>query len=247
LNKEVIIIAHTFKKIIASGHVIELYEFEKPMFYAFRGSGGRKKEGGNMDRAEEYRKQSCYRAREKIRRLCLANFNNHSKFITLTFADGSVNDVTDIRICNKEFKKLIQRMKYKYDDIKYIAVIEFQDKNNRGAVHYHMISNLPYIPNQELNRLWGNGFVKINDISNVDNVGAYLVKYMLKNVHDERLKGKKAYLASRNLDKPSEFVGNVVDLVIEALDLEKKKKVFASSYPSEYLGKITYSEYNLKR
>ncbi|GAI10009.1 unnamed protein product, partial [marine sediment metagenome] len=41
-------------------------------------------------------------------------------------------------ITNREFKKFIQRLRYQYGDFKYMAVIEFQD---RGAIHYHMISD----------------------------------------------------------------------------------------------------------
>jgi len=58
-----------------------------------------------------------------------------------------------------------------------LAVIQFQD---RGAIHYHMMSDLPYIPKAKLSKIWGNGFIKINDITNVDNVGAYLIGYMNK-------------------------------------------------------------------
>ena len=81
-------------------------------------------------------------------------------------------------------------MKYNYDSFKYLAVVEFQ---KRGAIHYHMLSDFGYIEQKELEKIWGNGFVWIRDLLTgnngkpVDNVGAYLVKYMNKNIIDKRL------------------------------------------------------------
>lgn len=233
--------AKTKRKVVANGHVIEVYEYEQEVSFEFKSNGGRrKKEEDKSERSEENRKKSSRTARNNVRRQCLANFNNHSKFITLTFAEN----ITDVKEANKAFKKFIQRMRYRYNDFKYIAVIEFQE---RGAVHYHMMSDLPYIPNHELSAIWKNGFVRINDIREVDNVGAYMVKYMLKDVNDIRLQGQKSYLSSKGLDKPVEFRGQEAENIIKYYGLDKKEKVFTSSYTSEHHGEIVYSEYNLKR
>lgn len=244
-------------KLIANGHILEVYRYEKAVLSGFEGRGGRrKKEEEESEKAEEHRRQSSRKARNEVRRQTLANFNEHSKFLTLTFADGSVQDVTDVKECNYAFKKFIGRLRYwlkknkpEWPKLKYLAVIEFQDKNGRGAVHYHMISNLPYIPNKELADLWKNGFVRINDIKHVDNVGAYMVKYMLKDMGDERLKGEKAYLSTKGLNKSSVIRGNIVDrLVLEQYGInEDTKKAFTNSYISEHHGQVVYTEYNLKR
>lgn len=75
--------------------------------------------------------------------------------------------------------KFIQRLKYKFGkDIKYLAVIEFQQ---RGAVHYHVLSDIPYIKQDELQDLWGQGFVFINAISHVDNI-----RSLYRKIHDKR-------------------------------------------------------------
>lgn len=225
-------------KIIANGHVIEVYRYEKPTISGYRGNGGRTKEASQ--RAEEHRKNSSKATRNRVRRQVLANFDERSKFITLTYRDN----VTDLEVTNRDFKRFIQKLRYKYKQFKYLAVIEFQE---RGAVHYHMISDLPYIENSKLAEIWGHGFVKINDIRHVDNVGAYMCKYMLKNVQDERLKGNKAYLSSRGLDKEIVYRGDDAQRVLKALEIDKKKKVFANSYESEHNGLIEYEEYNMKR
>lgn len=36
----------------------------------------------------------------------------------------------------------------------------------------------PYIPNDEMAEIWGQGFTKTRRLDNVDNVGAYLTAYL---------------------------------------------------------------------
>jgi len=226
---------------VLSGHIVELYEYEKPASFGYQGHGGRKPSCESAsDREEENRRLTTRRARENIRRLSLMNFSKHSKFITLTFEDN----LTDVKEANGKFKAFIRKLRTYKDDFKYISVIEFQE---RGAVHYHMISNLPYIKNSDLRKIWGHGFVKINDIKHVDNIGAYMVKYMLKDVSDKRLCGLKSYLTSRGLTRSQELRGDVAEKLFEVYKLDKIEKVFTNSYESEHHGQITYSEFNSQR
>lgn len=240
-------------KIIANGHVLEVYEYEKGVYSGFDGKGGRRsKDDEKSDRSEEYRKQSNQKARNEVRRLVLSNFDEHSKFMTLTFKENK----TGIKECNYIFKKFIERLRYhvrkhsKIDKFKYVAVIEFQE---RGAVHYHMICNAPYIKWDKLLKMWrgasgDEGGVDVRDIKNVDNIGAYMVKYMLKDMNDNRLAGEKAYLSSRGLERSIVFRGNIVQNILENYGIgEKTKKVFTNSYISEHHGEVVYKEYNLKR
>jgi len=238
-------------KLVANGHILEVYEYEKEPIVGHGGNGGgrRKKDEEESERAAEIRKSSSLKARNEVRRQILANFGQHSKFWTFTFRDTDQFDVTSVSDCNKQFKKAIQRMKYRYGNFKYIAVIEFQDKNGRGAVHYHMICDLPYVPHEEMQeKVWKNGHCFIKDIKHVDNVGAYLIKYMVKEVDDGRLKGQKSYLSSKGLQKSSVIRGNYVEEILKTVGIkEDTKKVFTNSYESEHHGKVLYTEYNLKR
>lgn len=214
--------------------------------------------GGSVERpdgvgqfAEENYKQTQKKRREAVRNLCTTNFDNHSKFLTLTFKNGVV-DYKNVKECNRLFKQFIQRMRRRYGDFKYLAVIGFQDKNGRGAVHYHMLSDLPYIPKSELATLWGYGFVKINDIENVDNVGAYVSKYMAEDLDDTRLQGLKAYQHSRNLDKPIELCNwrssdTEIDFGSIHERLEKKSPSYSAKYESEYAGVVEFIQYNLSK
>lgn len=183
---------------------------------------------------------NVYRTRNMIRRLALSNFDNGSKFITFTFAEH----ITDIGEANQHWTKFIKRLRRRYGDFKYISVLEF---TKAGRVHYHCISDLPYIAKKELADIWGQGFIKINRIEHVDNVGAYLVKYMTKDLFDERFAGKKAYQCSHGLNRPIVLRGEMVEEIMQMYDLEHKKTVFESSYTSEHHGNIVYKEYNLKR
>ncbi len=254
------LVVKPYYKVIVSGSVLEVYRAEKEPVL-------KNSIGGNdgydpfdlentrleiKDRAEERRLQTVRDARNTTRRLALINFGPGDKFITLTFKDN----VQDILYADNEFKKFIKRFKrnFKIDKLKYIAVREFQ---KRGAIHYHMICDWKkdFTCEEQIreferfigDKVWKNGFIDIKQMNHIDNVGAYLIKYMTKNVATEFFKGKKIYLCSKGLERPKIYRGLEAETLINAYQLEQKKEVFTNSYESEYLGKIVYKEYNLKR
>lgn len=99
------------------------------------------------------------------------------------FADN----IKDIAVAHPEFRKFVKRLGYHIDNketyLKYLTVPEFQ---KRGAVHYHVVLfNLPYIKNKVLAKVGDNGFVKLNVIEDVANIGAYVCKYMTKAEYTE--------------------------------------------------------------
>lgn len=234
------------KKYIITGNIIEVYDYK----YYNHGSGGYR----DHSNTDEEIKQKHYantnqKRRDTIRRLACCNFDNkYDKFLTLTFAEN----MTDVKLCNVLFKAFIRKLRNSYKpDLKYLAVIEFQ---KRGAVHYHVLLNIPYILQNELQNLWGNGFVYINAIEHVDNIGAYIVKYMTKDNKDTRLRGLKAYQFSRNLTKPEIIVNhNLSDFdimekkIYDRYNLNQIKPIYSSNYDTEVLGHCQYKQYNLKR
>jgi len=157
----------------------------------------------------------------------------------LTFKDN----VTDLKSANYEFTKFIQRVNYNYKiKLKYSVVIEFQ---KRGAVHYHcVLYNLTEKINiKELSKIWGHGFIKINAIDKVDNVGAYVCKYMTK-TDDDRLKGKKMYFNSRGINKPQEIKDlATVNAVLGSL--QKQSPTYENTFSNDY-NSINYKQYNIK-
>lgn len=245
-------------KAIVSGGVYEFYRYDDTMFRGyerkrrtgafdtFHDSEGNpvvidKETGEMIPKKLNSRARSNIRARNELRRLALSNFNNKSKFITLTFKAN----MTDLTEANHLFGEFIKRLRKIQPDLKYIVVIEF---TKIGRIHYHVLCNLKYMRAKKLEDLWGQGFIKINRITHVDNIGAYVIKYMTKEDADPRLIGKKMYQTSRNLDKPKELIGAEAQYLWERMQIEKRKKVYSSSYENKQTtNKIIYEEYNLAR
>jgi hypothetical protein len=193
------------------------------------------------------RERTLKKSGQAVRRIINANVNAYGekpKFVTLTFAEN----IKENRVANAIFRNFIKRMNYwifgdKKTRLKYLTVIEFQ---KRGAIHYHVVFfNLPYIPVRKLSKIWDQGFVKINNIDNVDNVGAYVSKYMTKDATDDRLIGEKSYFCSRGLNKPKEIIDKEeIERVLSSLPSEK---TYVAEFENEYCGKISYSQYNMKK
>lgn len=233
-------------KLVVSGHVVETYRYEKPVLYGkeSNNANGRSLNASEADKIET-RKKTMSKAKQDCRRLINANvdaWNEKPKFLTLTFAEN----VQDIPTANYEFKKFRQRLEYELEiKLKYVVVMEFQ---KRGAIHYHAIFfNLPYVPNERLRDIWGHGFIRINQIDNVDNVGAYVTKYMTKEQDGkmDKLIGKKSYFTSRGLVKPEVIIDKKkIEQLTAALS---GNEVYYTSFANDYLGDIEYTQYNTKR
>jgi len=247
-------------KYVISGSVIERYTYEKNQFVGFEPKNKNGKNSNGL-KSDENRGISLGRARKIVMRTINSN-QCLNKFLTLTFEEN----ITDLNYSNNELKKWIKRVNYqvfktKKSEMRYVAVIEFQ---KRGAVHYHILCNLPYIDVNSLAETWGHGFIKLNRIKGdkkrfgsdeCDNVGAYVCKYMTKDNDDERLKGRKSYLMSQNLDKPQEiYVGiNEKDLLEQVYGLEPfwycklNETNYSSAYTNDFTGTVLYNQFNLKR
>lgn len=217
----------------------------------------------------ELNKRSCKErngraARAAFRRLCTGNFTGQTNFITLTFEDGArfrngdLIYIRSIEDTNKAFDQFMKRLRRAFGTkFKFAVVTEFQDKNRNGVIHYHMLADLGLTWNseEECKRLevdfrekyWHHGFVDLKDVNHVDNIGAYMSKYMVKRMDDARLSGKKAYRTSKNMERPLVLKGREAERILEIYQLKNRKEAFTNSYESEYLGKINYKEYNLLR
>lgn len=281
-------------KLIQSGNVLEVYSYGEKRFRGFQRSDNYgKSEGiyhvrevdeetgeiyGRVATAEEIesireeiklssRATSNHIARNKVRRLVLANFNNRSRFLTLTFRQN----IQDVELASKTFERFVKYMNYDLKEegkeFKYIAVIEFQ---KRGAIHFHLICDgLPMNRKgyrDKVRNRWrqairtvtgaegeGVGNIDLKKISHVDNVGAYVVKYMTKAEADKRLFGKKLYRTSQGLRKPVERIFNYDSLEelekeLRAFGVEGTKKVYQSSYKDQFTeATVDYQEYNFDR
>lgn len=233
-----------YEKIVVTQGILEVWRYEK---LNTKGGGVRDGDGEHHDTNYKQRQRN---RRNRIRQLICSNFDSGSKFVTLTFNNSHDFDIRDVKSCNRYFMTFIKRLRYRYPSLKYVAVIEFQDMNGRGAIHYHMICNLPFVKASELQEIWRAGFIKINAIDKVDNVGAYVIKYMCKDTEDVRLCGENAYLHSRGLIEPLQFCtwkGDPDQWRQIHASLEKHSPSYSAKHESEYAGQIEYLQYNFNR
>jgi len=244
-----------YKIIWYSDNIFRIKNYEVPVVYGFKGAGGRiKKWYSPFDDEEvidlDIRKKTEYKIIKTVYGLANKNFNNQgSKLVTLTPAEK----IIDVQEANKYFEKFIKRMKHHHGNFIYLAVIQFQDKKaDNHRIHYHMLWDLPYIPQKELLEIWGHGLgsVDIRKIYSVDNLGAYLLRYMGKSVGDARLYGNKAYLCSKGLKRPLEkfLTDDEFKEIYKKYDLKNRKSsIKPKGYQTENYGWVTENEYNLKR
>jgi len=207
---------------------------------------------------KEKTKFSISRTRTNIRRLANAN-SQLKKFLTLTFARST----TELKQANNLFNQAIKRIIRSLPDFEYIAVVEFQKdvdfhghkKEHGGSVHYHLLCNLVMPITKNLKELfdwekwfalryWKNGFIKIKQVEQINNLGAYFCKYLGKDMTDTRMFGKKKFFCSQTLNKPVELTGYQAVAFCNKY-LKGLKPTFKKTFVSEYAGEIEYSAYTL--
>lgn len=118
---------------------------------------------------------------KKLRYLINNNFVGQANelHVTLTYK----SNMRDPKTLYKDFQNFIDRLRYSFKKqsvIDYLTVVEPQ---GRGAWHCHVLMRFNdldkvYIKNKDLREIWGNGFVKIKSLKDVDNIGAYLSAYL---------------------------------------------------------------------
>lgn len=224
------------ERLVVSGHYVDRYQYSYPIIKReIRMRVGRSVVADGVRRLEN-RERVLARARTSVRRLVDCN-PDLNKFFTLTFSEN----VTDFVVANECFRKYVMRLKYNYkSDLKYLVVPEFQ---KRGAIHFHVLCNLPYVPVSQLADLWGFGFCRINQIDNVTNVGLYVSKYIQKQFDDERLHTKKCYWGSRNLKRPVVIdTPEVVDSLLS--DCKSQNAYFGRKvvYQTDMFGAVLYQK-----
>ena len=123
-------------------------------------------------------KQSMARLRDLIR----ANINspNCCRWVSLTYATVQSDYkklYEDYRRFNQRFQRYLKRNHN--TTAEWIAVAEPQA---RGAWHMHVIyifkDKAPFIPNDDLAKIWNHGFTKIKALKSGDDVALYLSAYL---------------------------------------------------------------------
>lgn len=131
------------------------------------------------NRAENF--NSLRQTFKKLRYLINNNFSGSKNelHVILTYAEN----MTDTERLYKDFKRFMTRLRRKYENISSIDYISVVEPQQRGAWHCHVLMRFNdlksiYIKNKDLADLWGQGFVQIKSLKDVDNIGAYLSAYL---------------------------------------------------------------------
>lgn len=238
------------EKIVQSGRFFEYYQYERPYWVGFprlRHLGRRVSFGVNKKQTE-IRADNVRRTRTRIRRLVNSN-PDLCHFLTLTFN----SEVIDLNVANPIFERFVKRWTRLFPGLKYLAVPEFQTKSRR--VHYHIMTNYPFklsdkknenfkMERQFADKVWKNGFVKIVAVDRVDNLGAYISKYLTDSIFDPRYFKKKKFFKSANLAEPV-VVDNPCDLkkYFSFFCLNSLILLYRKEFYSEHLGMIEYRQY----
>jgi hypothetical protein len=235
-------------KIVVSGKHAESYNYTKRVWREFEKKTQEsekekpQKEPEQLSIKEQLKLQkqkqqySVNRTRTEIRRLINSN-PQITKFMTLTFA----KNITDLKEANYIFNQFIKRMTYKYPSFEYLAIPEFQ---KRGAVHYHILCKMPFVHFSEIRETWGQGNIDIKRLNNVDNIGAYVCKYLSKDMFDERTFGKKKFFRSQTLKQPIEITGWMAQKFAEKF-LSFLTPTFEKTFESEWVGEVEYKAFKL--
>lgn len=188
------------------------------------------------------------RSKFQFQRLVRTNESKFKTFITLTFKEN----ITDVKEANYQFKKWVISIRRLKKDFLYIGVPEFQ---KRGAVHYHLLTNLDIKENHNIIipqknnkncydvKFWSYGFSSVFDVKNINVVG-YMSKYMTKSC-DNRLFAHRRYFYSRNLEKPEEFYLDTrkdFDFTLIADLLSNSNVIYENSYLDKFGDVIDFIE-----
>lgn len=182
------------KKVFLSGEIVEIYEYSLPIDYGYKGqSPGAKGMREDWTGKDE---KNLRKARTNLRRIIWSNIGKRTKFLTLTYAEN----VTDYKVFKKDWNRFCVNMRAFGYKLKFLYVLEYQE---RGAIHAHVVLfNEEYIPVEVIRRAWKKGFVKINRIKDVKNLGAYVCKYLTKNTLAEY--NSRSYFVSQGLKRSEE-------------------------------------------
>nr|QGT51078.1 hypothetical protein Firmicute1046_1540 [uncultured Firmicutes bacterium] len=127
-------------------------------------------------------KSSVAQSLARLRGLINCNLTNpnNALWVTLTYSEN----MTDTVRLYEDYRRFWQRFCYYlkkqgYPKVEYIIAAEPQA---RGAWHLHCLfcfpKKAPFIPNDDIARIWKQGFTKTQSLKGIDNVGLYLTAYL---------------------------------------------------------------------
>lgn len=197
-----------YKKTITRKKDIELNETQKETHNS-NFTKSFQNENRTEEQAEHCKKVSLSATKNRIYNI--ARSNNWEWFITLTF-DRNKTDSSDYNMTVYRLHTFLNNLqKRKCPNMKYLIVPELHcDKE-----HYHFhgllsgVDNLRFCFSGHFDKGgkpiynitdWTYGFTTATQVQDTQRVSSYITKYITKDT-EQRLKNKKRYLCSRNIDR----------------------------------------------
>jgi hypothetical protein len=173
------------------------------------------------------RADNLHRAKQKVIRLAHANHTNKMVFVTLTYKANQQDRTTALQNWQYMIKQIERDTK---QNIPWLRVIEYQE---RGAIHFHALVNMPFIPHKKfLSRYWRHGGVWLSHVQTPDKASNYCAKYITKAPGD--LKHIRLYSASHNLNQPQHIYDVKFVTTILNYALKNKYNVVTRTNPIKH-------------
>jgi len=248
-------------KIIHTGNLLEVYEYEKSPF--FHGRRHKKQKVSYNHSAEDalravriVRHDNARRQKSNFRRLVLSNLGGAipPAFFTFTFAEQ-----VGIEEGYKKWTEFIVRLRQSEGkDFSYIVVPEFGTKNTQ-RLHFHALfwglDKVKYLSERNTRYyadIWQNGFLDCIPTDGHEKLASYFAKYMSKTLSDNRLCNKPAYRASRNVLRPQliqtpaqiAYLKEIIGFSLH--ELSTVEPLLEKYYHTEWLGKGRFRLFNIK-
>lgn len=125
---------------------------------------------------------SLYQTFKKLRYLINGNFvgEKNELFVTLTYGGENRPNVGESSRISADFKSYHRKLQRRFGNVQFIRVLE---PHADGHAHLHVLLRFDdhksiYLSNSENAGFWGHGFVRVNRLSNIDNIGAYVSAYL---------------------------------------------------------------------
>lgn len=235
-------------KIIESGDRVEVYAIHGTITEGgeSKNTDGRKGNDGDSKDSDSRRKQTLNEARNNIIRLVGCN-SDMKVFCTLTYK----NNMQDIKKSRKHLQYFFQKLHKEYNNLKYLWVMEYQD---RGAIHFHILLNIQ-LPIKHINgrkskdhkqiendfnkKYWNRGFIDLKALEDNYQAAKYIATYLVKDLLELDLEGYRVYSYSKNLNKPKVSKIFILDTKVESvIAIYKDYKVqYVNSYDIHYTNK----------
>lgn len=214
---EILIPFDTIEKRFSDGTVF----IKKLKFTAYKQELGYEAENDLLISGTLKEKDSNYKLQKAIDNMIktrskiydIARNNGFNYFITMTYNKEKV-DRYSFQECSAKIRKFMNnfavRNKETCPNFKYLIVHE---KHKDGAFHYH---GLIYLESKDTLTFhkkikggniynwekWKNGFSTVSEIKNLEATRKYILKYVLKDIDIDYVKGQRRYYCSQNCERP---------------------------------------------